>query len=103
MRLMGQLKTDLRTMSTHHNATATTEESPTTNRGDGDRAVSTERRFFLRMDDHTLALEDAVQAAQDGDEGAVSRIGRLRSRILKRVNDRLLTGGDTSVGGNLLL
>ena len=61
------------------------------------------RRFFEQMDELALALDGAVASALDGDASAVPRIGRLRDRILKRVNKRLLAGGDTSVGGNLLL
>ena len=60
-------------------------------------------RFFLRMDDYALGLKDAVMAAQDGEPNAVERIAKLRSRILKTVNAYLLGGGDTSIGGNLLL
>ena len=60
-------------------------------------------RFFLRMDDYALGLKDAVMAAQDGEPNAVERIAKLRSRILKTVNAYLLGGGETSIGGNLLL
>jgi len=68
-----------------------------------DKAIEAGKRFFLRMDDYALALEDAVKAAQDGEPNAVERIAKLRSRILKTVNAYLLGGGDTSIGGNLLL
>lgn len=55
------------------------------------------------MDDLAISLDAAIGHALDGQPGAVSRISRLREQILKRVNDRLLDGEDTSIGGNLLL
>jgi hypothetical protein len=67
------------------------------------RQASARQRFYLKIDDDALALDDAVNAAQDGEAGAASRIASLRKRILDRVNDHLLDGGDTSVGANLLL
>ena len=55
------------------------------------------------MDNPAISLDTAIDQALDAESGAVARISRLRQRILKRVNDRLLAGEDTSVGGNLLL
>ncbi len=43
------------------------------------------------------------KAAQGGEGGAVSRIASARWRIKNRLNKYLLSGGDSSVGGNLLL
>jgi hypothetical protein len=68
-----------------------------------DKAIEASNAFYLRMDDHAVALEDAVSAAQDHKSNAAALIARVRSRILKTVNAYLLHGGDTSVGGNLLL
>ena len=68
----------------------------------GDDAAQAQR-FFFRMDNYAIALDEAIGQALDGDQSAIARIGQLRKRILKRVNNRLLAGADTSVGGNLLL
>jgi hypothetical protein len=68
-----------------------------------DRAVQRGQRFFLRMDSDAIALDAAIGAAQDGDAAAVGQIEELEARIRARVNAHLLGGGDTSVGGNLLL
>lgn len=68
-----------------------------------DKKIIAARNYYLRMDDYAIALEDAVHAAQDDEPGAAARIAALRSKILKRVNDYLLAGNDSSVGGNLLL
>lgn len=68
-----------------------------------DKAIEAGKRYFLRMDNYALGLEDAVKAAQDGKPNAVDQIAKLRSRILKTVDAYLLGGGDTSIGGNLLL
>lgn len=68
-----------------------------------DRKIEATKTYFLKMDDLALELEDAVKAAQDGQSGAASQIAKVRGRIDKRVTDYLLDGGDTSIGGNLLL
>lgn len=61
------------------------------------------QRFSMQMDDYAIALDEATGQALDGDRAATQRIARLRNKIMDGVNDRLLEGGDTSVGGNLLL
>ena len=81
---------------------ATPPTAPEVKKENADKAIEA-GRFFLRMDDYALGLKDAVMAAQDGEPNAVERIAKLRSRILKTVNAYLLGGGDTSIGGNLLL
>lgn len=68
-----------------------------------DAEIERGREFYLRMDDLAIALDDAIDQALDGDPAGVQQISRLRAQILDRVNDHLLAGGDTSVGGNLLL
>jgi hypothetical protein len=70
---------------------------------ESDAEIERGREFYLRMDDLAIALDEAIDQALDGDPAGVQRISSLRARILKRVNDHLLAGGDTSVGGNLLL
>jgi 3-oxoacyl-ACP reductase-like protein len=67
------------------------------------RHADAARAFYLRMDDYAIALDQAVSDAQAGAASAADRIGRLRTRIRDRLNDYLLSGGDTSVGANLLL
>jgi hypothetical protein len=80
------------------------QEGPCAKRpANADRTVRAAHRFFLRMDDDAIPLDDAVAAAQDGDPSAVERIASLRERILDRLNAYLLDGGDTSIGGNLLM
>lgn len=70
---------------------------------ESDAEIERGREFYLRMDDLAIALDDAIDQALDDDPAGVQRIGRLRAQILDRLNDHLLAGGDTSVGGNLLL
>jgi hypothetical protein len=70
---------------------------------ESDAEIERGREFYLRVDDLAIALDEAIDQALDGNPAGVQRIGRLRAQILDRVNDHLLAGGDTSVGGNLLL
>lgn len=59
--------------------------------------------FYLGMDDLAIHLDTAIGDALDGNPGALARIKRFRRQIRNRLNKYLLAGGDTSVGGNLLL
>lgn len=68
-----------------------------------DKHADVARAFYRRMDDYAIALDQAVSDAQAGTASAADRIARLRTRIRDRLNDYLLSGGDTSVGANLLL
>lgn len=68
-----------------------------------DKAIEASRRFFERTDDDAIALDEAVNAVQDEEAGAVERLARLRTRISKRVSNYLLASGETSIGGNLLV
>lgn len=55
------------------------------------------------MDNYAIALDMAINEFQSGNKSALAKIRRLHTQILDRVNQRLLEGGETSVGGNLLL
>jgi hypothetical protein len=70
--------------------------------GQSDPAVKAQR-FFVHSDDDAIALDAAIGRVSDGRASATRDISRIRKQVLKRNNDRLLEGEDTSVGGNLLL
>ena len=59
-------------------------------------------RFFIAMDGLAIELDDAVSAAQDGDEAAVRQITRLGDQIKNRNDAWTLRYGEISVGANLL-
>ena len=51
----------------------------------------------------TIALDDAIVRVFSGDLTASRAVRRIRRLVLRRVNQRLLNGGNTSVGSNMLL
>lgn len=65
------------------------------------KEAAAKRRFFLRMDDLAISLDDAISAAQNGESGPLHRLKSLNRKIHK-VNDDYLLDGGTSVGANLL-
>lgn len=68
-----------------------------------DKEIFAARRYFTKMDDLAIALDEAVDGALDGEPVATTRVGELRDQILDTVSEALLNGADTSIGGNLLL
>jgi hypothetical protein len=59
--------------------------------------------YFAQMDGYAVKLEGAIARAYNGDPLGEREILALREDILTAVNDRLLEGEDSSVGGNFLL
>jgi len=51
----------------------------------------------------TIALDDAIVRVFSGDLTPSRAVRRIRRLFLRRVNQRLLNGGNTSVGSNMLL
>lgn len=68
-----------------------------------DKAIEAAKRFYLRVDDDAIQLDEAVSAVQNETPGAAARLSRVRDRLDKRVTDYLLDSGETSIGGNLLV
>lgn len=65
--------------------------------------VEVAQAFFVAMDDFAIHLDTAIGDALNGKPGATTQIKRFRRQIRDRLNKYLLAGGDTSIGGNLLL
>ena len=68
-----------------------------------DKAIEETKRFYIRMDDFAIQLDNAVHDALNDDPGASTRIAELRKRIFDANTRHLLAGGELSVGGNLLV
>jgi hypothetical protein len=101
---VGGNRTSHRTVTFPDESIGEAQDGPCAKRAEtANRKLQATKTFYLKMDDLALDLEDAVEAAQNDAPGAAGRIGKVRSRILTRVNNHLLDGGDTSIGGNLLL
>ena len=64
-----------------------------------DSDVEAAQSFYFAMDDLAIELDDAIGQALDGEAADLSSISR---RIHQRNDKRLLSSGETSVGGNEL-
>lgn len=67
-----------------------------------DKAIVAARRFFMRMDDLAIQLDEAVGDALDGKSNASAKLRSLKRRIHKINDAYLIDEGESSVGGNLL-
>ena len=66
-----------------------------------DSAIQSAQAFYFAMDDLAIELDDAIGQALDGGESD-AELRSISRRIHQRNDKRLLSSGETSVGGNEL-